>query len=250
MSYSFLFNNNNSSSGNGIYSLLSEYNNIKSGTYYKVVKAYYAKQTAATKGTKDTESSKKAAKAVQSENAKKLNKTQSDAKSLTESAEALMSRGSDSVFKEVDITTKNDDGTETTTKGYDTDAIYKAVKKFADNYNNLVDSGSKSVSGKVQNQVSNMVSGTQAYEKMLNKIGISIGSDDKLSIDEKAFKAADMTTVKTMFNGNSSFAGSVSSRASMINYTAQSEANKSSLYTNRGSYNNVYSSGSFMNSFF
>ena len=55
---SFFFNNN-SSSGNGIYSLLSEYNHIKSGTYYKVVKAYYAKQTAAAKGTKDTDSSKK-----------------------------------------------------------------------------------------------------------------------------------------------------------------------------------------------
>ena len=40
--YSFLFRD--SSSGmNNMYSLLSEYNNIKSGTYAKVVKQYYAK---------------------------------------------------------------------------------------------------------------------------------------------------------------------------------------------------------------
>ena len=41
----FLFNGGASSSSNGIYSLLSEYNNIRSGAYYKVVKAYYAKQS-------------------------------------------------------------------------------------------------------------------------------------------------------------------------------------------------------------
>ncbi len=245
---SFFFNNN-SSSGNGIYSLLSEYNHIKSGTYYKVVKAYYAKQTAAAKGTKDTDSSKKGT-GTQSETSKALNKTQTDAKALSESAEALMARGTNSVFSEKDITVKGEDGTETTTKGYDTDAIYKAVKKFADSYNNLIDSGSKSTSKKVQNQMDNMVSGTQAYEKMLSKVGITIGSDNKLSIDEKAFKAADMTTAKSLFNGNASFAYSVSSRASMINFVAQSESNKSSLYTNRGNYNNLYSTGGLMNSFF
>ncbi len=246
---SFLFNNNGSSSGNGIYSLLSEYKNIKNGTYYKVVKAYYAKQTAGTKGTKNTSGTKKNTE-TQSETAKAMNKTQKDAKALTESAEALINKGTNSVFAEKDITTKGEDGKETTTRGYDTEAIYNAVKKFADNYNNLVESGSKSVSNKVRNQVDNMVSGTKAYEKLLGNVGITIGSDNKLTIDKEAFKKADMTTAKTLFNGNSSFAYSVSSRASMINFAAQSEANRSSLYNNNGNYNNSYSAGSLLNSFF
>ena len=249
MSFSFLFGNNNSSSGNGIYSLLSEYNNIKSGTYYKVVKAYYAKQAGSTEAAKNSTAKDKTNTALQSEKTKELNKTQSDAKALSEAAGALISRGS-SLFQEKDITTKGEDGKETTTKGYDMDAIYGAVKKFADSYNNLVDSASKSTSKTVRNQANNMVSGTKTYEKMLNKVGITIGSDNKLSVNEKDFKAADIITIKTLFNGNASFANNAASRASMISYSAQSEANKNSLYTNRGNYNNAYSTGSWMNSFF
>ena len=43
MNSGFLFDNSSSSSsGMNNYSWLSEYNNIRSGTYYKVLKAYYA----------------------------------------------------------------------------------------------------------------------------------------------------------------------------------------------------------------
>lgn len=246
---SFLFNNSMSSSGGSIYSLLSEYNNIKSGTYYKVVKAYYAKQKAEISGTKDIKDSKKDTNAL-SETTKELNQTQTDAKSLMSAADKLIDKGKDSLFKEKDITVKNEDGTETTTKGYDTDAIYSAVKKFADSYNSLLDSASSSSSNTVKNQAANMVKNTKTYEKLLGKVGITIGSNNKLSVDEKAFKAADMSTVKTLFNGNSSFAYSTSSRASMINFSAASEANKTKTYTNTGKYNSDYTTGSMMDSIF
>lgn len=95
-----------------------------------------------------------------------------------------------------------------------------------------------------------MVKNTKTYEKLLGKVGITIGSNNKLSVDEKAFKAADMSTVKTLFNGNSSFAYSTSSRASMINFSAASEANKTKTYTNTGKYNSDYTTGSMMDSIF
>lgn len=246
----FLFNNSSSSSATGsIYSLLSEYNNIRSGTYYKVVKAYYAKKSGESSKTTSSVADKvKADKASTAEKA--LAGVQADAKNVTAAADALVTKGSDSLFNQKDITTEAEDGTVTTTKGYDTDAIYTAVKKFTDSYNSLMDSASSGGSASVQNRATSMANNTKAYEKLLNNVGITIGSNNKLSIDEEAFKAADMNTVKTLFNGTGSYAYSISSSASMINFAANSALNTNATYTGNGTYNSLYSTGNLMNSIF
>lgn len=249
MNSGFLFNNSSSSSSIlGNYSWLSEYNNIKSGTYYKVLKAYYSKVASDDTDSKSS-STKKNTLAV-SEEAKTLDQIQGDAKSLSSAADALTTKGTDNLFKMKDITVKNEDGTETTTRGYDTDAIYSAVKKFADSYNSLLDSASSSDSSSILRSTLNMTNMTKSYSKLLSSVGITIGTDNKLSVDETAFKASDMGTVKTLFNGNASYAYNAASRASMLNASASSEANKNKLYTNSGTYNNTYSTGNLMNSIF
>ena len=241
----FLFNGGASSSSNGIYSLLSEYNNIRSGAYYKVVKAYYAKQSGTDTKTDTKNSTGTTSKKTEAEQA--YSGVQSSAKALISSADKLIATGKNSLFELKDIETKDENGQEITKKGYDTDAIYNAVKGFVDNYNTLMSAASSSGSSTIQNQATSMANNTKAYEKLLSKVGITIGANHKLSIDQATFKAADMTTVKTLFNGNASFAYSASSKASLISFSANSEANKKSMYTNNGTYNNAYSSGSFMN---
>ena len=244
----FLFNGGASSSSNGIYSLLSEYNNIRSGAYYKVVKAYYAKQSGTDTKTDTKNSTGTTSKKTEAEQA--YSGVQSSAKAMISSADKLIATGKNSLFELKDIETKDENGQEITKKGYDTDAIYNAVKGFVDNYNTLMSAASSSGSSTIQNQATSMANNTKAYEKLLSKVGITIGANHKLSIDQATFKAADMTTVKTLFNGNASFAYSASSKASLISFSANSEANKKSMYTNNGTYNNAYSSGSFMNSIF
>ena len=244
----FLFNGGASSSSNGIYSLLSEYNNIRSGAYYKAVKAYYAKQSGTDTKTDTKNSTGTTSKKTEAEQA--YSGVQSSAKALISSADKLIATGKNSLFELKDIETKDENGQEITKKGYDTDAIYNAVKGFVDNYNTLMSAASSSGSSTIQNQATSMANNTKAYEKLLSKVGITIGANHKLSIDQATFKAADMTTVKTLFNGNASFAYSASSKASLISFSANSEANKKSMYTNNGTYNNAYSSGSFMNSIF
>ena len=244
----FLFNGGASSSSNGIYSLLSEYNNIRSGAYYQVVKAYYAKQSGTDTKTDTKNSTGTTSKKTEAEQA--YSGVQSSAKALISSADKLIATGKNSLFELKDIETKDENGQEITKKGYDTDAIYNAVKGFVDNYNTLMSAASSSGSSTIQNQATSMANNTKAYEKLLSKVGITIGANHKLSIDQATFKAADMTTVKTLFNGNASFAYSASSKASLISFSANSEANKKSMYTNNGTYNNAYSSGSFMNSIF
>lgn len=256
--YSFLFQNSNSSSGsgmNGMYSMLSEYNNIKNGTYSKVVKKYYAKaeeskETSADKTTEKDKDKKNKKLQTVSDEEKALNQVQADAQSLSKSADALITRGTSSLFKEKDLTVKAEDGSETTKKGYDTDAIYKAVKKFADGYNSLMTSMGETKSDSISSQVSRMANLTKTYEKQLGDVGIEIGSDHKLTVNEEKLKAADMTTLKTLFNGNTSYAYNVATKASMIQVSAKSEADSTKMYTSSGTYNNSWSMGSLMDSIF
>ena len=250
--YSALFSSLNGGKSTGIgggsYSL-ADYASIKNGSYGKLMKAYYGKNKTAlsdaASATKKT-NSKTATADTTSENAS----LQKSANALVKSAESLLKTGKDSVFKEKDITTKDENGVEKTTKGYDTDAIYKAVSAFADDYNSVLSAAAKSKNSSVVSTASNMVQ-TVANEKMLSRIGITIGEDNKLSVDEKKLKAADMTTVKSMMNGNGSFAYGVQTKASFISMYAKNDQNKASgVYGSSATYTaSLFSNGDIWNSF-
>lgn len=124
---------------------------------------------------------------------------ESDAKSVEKSVAALQETGDKSLFNEVTKTDEN--GNKTT--GYDTDAIYKAVKNFTDSYNSLIDEVGNSNTKSILRAGASMVNVTEANRKSLSDIGISIGADNKLTIDEEKFKKADMSKVKAMFADNS-----------------------------------------------
>ena len=242
--YGFLFDslNNNSGASNNIFNAidLSEYHSIKSGAYGKALKTYYAQQTEdSSAASTEKESSKK-----KSENTAvdKLTDVSSNASALADSAEKLTTRGSDSLFRKKDITVKNEDGTTSTTEGYDVDAIYNAVNDFAKKYNNFLTSMNKSGSEKIEEEVDGVTKLVADYETSLNNIGITIGEDDKLSVSKEKFIASDMDDVKKLFNGNTSFAYVASTKASIIGSTANSEANVMKNYTSSGSYENALSS--------
>ena len=158
-----------------------------------------------------------------------------------------MQTGTKSVFNKVDA--KDEDGNDV--KAYDTDKIYKAVKSFVDDYNAMIQAADSSKTTAIQKSTISMINATSKYESSLNKIGITIDSDNyRLSIDEETFKGADMNRVKNLFNGTNSFAYNVKSQASMIEYRADNEASRANTYTHRGSYSSNYSSGSMWDSFY
>lgn len=224
---------------------LSDYASIKNGSYGKLMKAYYSKNP--------SESVSKLAKQSVSKSkvdTKTLANVDSTTDALKASADKLLEKGSKSLFKEVDITTKDKNGVETTTKGYDMDAIYKAVSTFVNDYNAVLgtfkDINSTSLSGKLNN-----LAGTaKANSKTLAKVGITVNKDNTLSIDKDTFFGANASTVKDLFNGNYSFSYRISAQASIINYAAQNEASKSNTYNYAGSYSNNYNSGNMFNSYF
>lgn len=244
--YSYLFNSINSSNNNGssMYGLnLSDYASIKNGSYGKLLKAYYTKQDSTAKSTATKEKKDTTSTAVS-----QLNAVSTSATKLQESASKLIDKGSKSLFKEKEITTKNSDGTTTTEMGYDKDAIYAAVKDFADQYNSFIKTADATSSTSIKRQNSNLINLVSNYKQSLNKVGITINTDNSLSVDEKKIKEADITSLKTLFNGNTSFTYSAATKASLIGTGAASEANTTKSYTNKGNYSDIYSSGNILNS--
>ena len=75
---------------------------------------------------------------------------------------------------------------------------------------------------------------TGIMKNSLEKVGITIGSDNRLSLNEETFKNADFNKVKSLFNGGSSYAGIVSTSASRIAATssARTDSYANVLYGN------------------
>lgn len=250
--YSYLFQSLSTGSGSGLGNLnfLSDYAAIKNGSYGKLMKAYYAKDSSDSTSVSSANKNNTKTTSTAADTTETLAKIQKSADGLKESADALITKGKDSVFKEKDITTKDENGVETTTKGYDTDAIYSAVSDFVKDYNELLDNAGDANSTNVLNKTLSLVNMTAANEKLLSEVGITVGEDNSLSIDEKAFKSSDMSTVKTLFNGNGSYAYRASAQASLIDFAADNESNKANTYTMNGTYSNNYSMGSIMDTMF
>ena len=169
---------------------------------------------------------------------------ESDAKSVEKSVAALQETGDKSLFNEVTKTDEN--GNKTT--GYDTDAIYKAVKNFTDSYNSLIDEVGNSNTKSILRAGASMVNVTEANRKSLSDIGISIGADNKLTIDEEKFKKTDMSKVKAMFADSSYYGTEVKRQAGRAESYAKSEAAKANTYQKSGSYTYNYRTGELYNS--
>lgn len=233
------------STGSGLFGInLSEYASIRSGSYGKLMRSYFSMDS--TKGTSKSDDSTKntiedlaTTTSTSKDSTKTLAAIESDAKELTDSAKALYTRSNNKVF------TKDSGGS------YDTDKIYKAVKRFADDYNSMLDTAGKSSTNRISRSVSSMKNETSYNEKPLKEIGITVDEKTgKLSVDETTFKSADTEKIKNLFNGTGSYAYSVATKAAMTESYAKSEAAKSNTYTKNGTYNYNYNSGNiFMDMF-
>lgn len=203
-----------------MYSNLSDYSSIKSGSYQKLLKAYY-NETKSEDGTKKSDSIKSALKNtnVDSTTKKEMNTIKKATDDLQKSASVLLEKGSKSVYGEEDK-----------------DKLVSAVKDFVTNYNNVIDKAGDSSSEKVLSKTLSMVNNTKAYSKSLAEIGITIGDDNKLSIDEEALKKASVNTVKGMLQSGSSFVGQTLQKAAQIGAAAQLVSTSSNLYGGSGSY--------------
>ncbi len=217
-----LFSTTNNNATGGIISLAADYNSLKNGSYGKLLKSYYDKLE-----KEDGQDAKSKTSAEQ----KELSNIKSESASLKEAADALLTKGDKSLFEKKEVTAS--DGTKS--MQYDMDAIYKAVSKYADAYNNLVDSGQDSSDTGVLIQTASLVTGNTTNANMLSKIGISIDKDHHMMIDETYFKTkADVNDIKSLFNTHGSLAYNAQTRASAIETYAKNTLSGKTGYTNSG----------------
>ncbi|MDE6759930.1 MAG: flagellar filament capping protein FliD [Lachnospiraceae bacterium] len=235
-SFFFGTTSSGSASGNFLGIDLAEYSSITKGSYKKLLKAYYAKY-----GTeKKTEESEKKTDSTTTKNTLKSN-----ANELYKAAGVLTATGKKSVFNKVEV---KDEETGAITKEYDKDKIYKAVNSFVDSYNNYIKKAADSKDNAVLRQTLRMVNANAKNSSLLADIGIKINADNTLSLDEEAFKEADMATVQSLFNGSDSWAGRIQSAASNVYTKVNDSMGDSNFYTSSGTLGK-YSSGNILDSF-
>lgn len=235
MDYSGLFGSLNKGSSlggvNSLAGLLSDYSQIRSGTYRQTVKAYYAKVVNA-----EEEGSDKAEKSSRkkeysdytnmSESGKEMSKLADNAKKLSDAADTLTTAsGKDSLYT-----------------NYDSGKALGAVKDFVSGYNKVYSGASAASDTNLQTRAKFMNSLTSNAEKDLAAIGISKGSDGKLSVDDEAFKKASLSDVKKVFSGRNSYAASVASSADLIDSSATRAASSNGNYTANATWQSNYSS--------
>lgn len=203
---------------------LSDYASIKNGSYGKIVKSYYAEQT------QPQESKSK----VKSDNSE----WNASAASIVKKASTVDTTGLSQVKKEADgLKTsleafKNEDLWKVQEGKYDKDAIAGAVQSFVKEYNDVIDKAEKVNAKSVTSGVDNMRSMTNTMSKYLSKVGVSVGTDGKLSVDEDKLKNADVNSIKSLFTEKNSYASQISESANAISKEA---VNSSSLYGNDAS---------------
>ena len=229
--YSLFGGSSNSSSSifGGLEASINNLAQIRSGSYGKLVKSYYAKY--------DSEGNLKSDSNVKSkEKVSNLSSIRNDASALNKATDTLLAKGKNSIWEQVE--TKDADGN--VTKDYDKDKIYNAINSFAKAYNELVDSGQEAEGMGVLTQVAAMVTTSQKAASTLGKAGITIDSKNHLNVDEDFLKnKATMTYVKDLFSGTGSYAYQIATKASMTNSyasTSLADITGKKSYTSQGSY--------------
>jgi len=113
--------------------------------------------------------------------------------------------------------------------------IQHKIQEFVSSYNETVDGLKNTESMSALRSGVSMASTTAAFSKSLSGIGISVGADNKLSINEDKLAKASASDVKSVFSGQYSYGSKIADKAGAIDRNAQIQAN--TLYNNKGQQN-------------
>ena len=156
-------------------------------------------------------------------------------------ADDLVSTGTD-LYRNRDLFDKDKDGK------YDTDTIVEEISAFVKDYNDLIIGTENTKSSGIASAMKTLKGITDAYDKELAALGITIDKDDDtLKFDEDSFLNADMKDAKSLFIGTGSLAYQITAKAAMVANQAETEANKSNTYTDNATFSNNHNTGSIFN---
>lgn len=212
--YSNLFSSlpkTSESSGGGLTNLATEFNSIRSGSYGKLLSAYYKKMNGGDSATE----------AMQKETANRQ-LVGGNASTLKSAAKAL---------SKMDFYDDSEGAAE---------KQLKAVKDFVSSYNSVIDTADDVNSKSILRNAVWMTNITSKSAGLLNELGISVGKDNKLTLDETKWAEANNSTKAALFNGRQGFAEKMVYKASqMTNFSAEKASYTASAYKSNGEYTKV-----------
>ena len=216
--YSQLFQSLSSSSGN----FLADYASIKSGSYAKLMKAYYGTGHTASAGSASAKSDSRNTldKILEEKKNPTVSKEVQEANSqLTEGIPKLKSA----------VSALQDEKTYTNTENGQsaTDKVVSAMKTYVSEYNNVVTAAKRSTLASKTAYIANIMQSTSANADKLAEMGVTINANGTLQLNEGKLKTADLSQVQDLFSNNDimSYGSKVTSRLEFAG-TAPGSTNK------------------------
>lgn len=244
--FSGLSNTPQNTGVSGMASILSDYNSIKNGSYAKLAKQYYSKDTKTSKTNPlndkfaDAEGSvTNKTQALNKDSEIKQNKELiSDVASFRKSISGI--KNDDTLFAKSAV--NNADGKVTT--DYDYEKIGSKLAGFVKGYNEVVENGADSDSQTVLRNVLNMTKTADSYKNQLATAGITINDDNTLSFNKETLKNSLNSTdakngvdaVKSLFSKTSNFMNQLDTLSTNVASQAASDVYSLGGYNSTGAY--------------
>lgn len=129
---------------------------------------------------------------------------------------------------------------------YDADVAKKNIEAFVSDYNTFIDKVGNSDSRSVLEKGVMMVNAAKVYSGSLERAGITIGSDNKLTFDPDHMSEISATDLKTSF-GDFGFTDKVAQKAQQIDRLSGSMG--AFAYTNASSQSYAYNMGALFSTY-
>lgn len=223
-----LYGSNNSSAN--LYSLFSERNAIKNGTYKKLLKSYYGSLENDSDSATSTNRRRGSNNIIDKLLREKMYPTVSKE---TEKANSDLTSGISSLKSSVSTLQSEKTYEDTENGSTAADKVVSAMKSYVTNYNNVVTASKNSTLSNKTAYVANMMSTTSKFEKELGEVGVMLKNDGTLQLDETKLKGVDLSKVQKLFSTDNiqSYGSTIASRIKF--------AGGSSTNTTTGSTNNT-----------
>lgn len=215
--------------------LVTNYATIKNGVFFNALKNYYNNKKQDASSTEDKE-------ILQSKNLSNFKDTLSNIKGDENSIKLAINSAKSSA--RVNAINGSSD------KSY-MDKVVNAVSDFANSFNDMLDNTKDLTSTKVLRNVVLMTDTTNFNSQSLSEIGITVGSNNRLSVDKDKLKNADINQIESVF-GHNSYGEYIAQKSSSLNSVCASEiksAKNLETLDKLSSYSNKYS-GSYIDSYY
>lgn len=235
-----LFGGSNSYSSGSIFSA-SNFGDLalmRSGVYKKMMRSYVSQLQEGSDDSTTAASTKKERKSTfENEVTKKMDRITAaptaEQTKLAETNKVLSNVKSAAAGLEKSANELSAINYDTTSK----EDVYQVAKSFVNSYNSMLAKASKSDNVSITQSVTWMKNDMKEHEKMLDRIGVTIGKDGSLSIDEETFTKANNSDIRTQFEGYGSVVGRIAQRATGLYNLAANQisfGSGSTLYSSAG----------------